>query len=44
MHDGCAPTLEARFGSCGGEGDEHSGVSHLDEAQKADLVEFLRTL
>lgn len=44
MHDGCAPTLEARFGLCGGEGDEHGGVTHLDEAQKADLVEFLRTL
>ncbi|HEY6727138.1 MAG TPA: hypothetical protein VI197_24055 [Polyangiaceae bacterium] len=44
MHDGCAQTLEARFGLCGGEGDRHGGVSQLDAAQKADLVEFLRTL
>ncbi|HEU5076634.1 MAG TPA: cytochrome c [Polyangiaceae bacterium] len=44
MHDGCAQSLEARFGLCGGEGDRHGIVSHLDEAQTADLVEFLRTL
>lgn len=44
MHDGCAPTLEARFGLCGGEGDQHGVISHLDDVQRADLVEFLRTL
>lgn len=44
MHDGCAPTLEARFGLCGGEADRHGVTSHLDEAQTADLVEFLKTL
>jgi hypothetical protein len=44
MHDGCAQTLEARFGLCGGEGDQHGTISHLDEARTSDLVEFLRTL
>jgi len=44
MHDGCAPTLAARFGLCGGEVDRHGVTSHLDEAQTADLVAFLKTL
>jgi len=44
MHDGCAQTLEARFGLCGGAGDQHGVISQLDEAQRADLVEFLKTL
>jgi len=44
MHDGCAQTLEARFGFCGGEGDQHGTISHLDRAQTADLIAFLSTL
>jgi DNA-binding beta-propeller fold protein YncE len=50
MHDGCAPTLTARFtardhesGSCTG-GDEHGHVSHLATADIADLVAYLETL
>lgn len=45
MHDGCAPTLEARFGatSCSG-GDAHGRTSHLDAAQIADLVAYLESL
>ena len=43
MHDGCAKTLFARFGECGG-GDLHGKTSQLSEAQVADLVEYLKTL
>ncbi|WP_236514836.1 c-type cytochrome [Sandaracinus amylolyticus] len=43
MHDGCAPTLRDRFGSCGG-GDTHGRTSHLSEAQIDDLVAYLQTL
>jgi DNA-binding beta-propeller fold protein YncE/mono/diheme cytochrome c family protein len=45
MHDGCAPTLEARIRatSCGG-GDRHGRTSHLDDAEVADLVAYLETL
>lgn len=44
MHDGCAPTLKARFlPSCGG-GDAHGKTSHLSAAQIDDLVAFLETL
>jgi len=44
MHDGCAQSLEARFGLCGGEGDRHGVISHLDETQTVDLIAFLKTL
>lgn len=43
MHDGCAHTLEQRFGLCGG-GDSHGKTSHLDDAQLAELAAFMRTL
>ena len=44
MHDGCASTLEERFGLCGGVGDKHGVISHLDDTQRADLVEFMKSL
>ena len=44
MHDGCAQSLEARFGLCGGADDQHGVVSHLDAGQLTDLVEFMKTL
>ncbi len=43
MHDGCAATLKARFGSCGG-GDQHGVTSSLTDAQVDDLVAFMRSL
>ncbi|HEY0706211.1 MAG TPA: c-type cytochrome, partial [Polyangia bacterium] len=44
MHNGCAPTLTARFDpTCGG-GDKHGVTSHLGEAQISDLVKYLETL
>lgn len=43
MHDGCAATLEDRFGPCGG-GDAHGRTSHLQAAEIADLVAYLKTL
>jgi len=43
LHDGCAPTLSARFGNCGG-GDAHGVTSQLTAAQIADLVAYLETL
>lgn len=43
LHTGCAPTLIARFGTCGG-GDQHGKTSHLTTAQLADLVSYLETL
>ena len=43
FHDGCATTLEGRFGPCGG-GDAHGLTSKLTQAQEADLVAFMRSL
>jgi hypothetical protein len=45
MHDGCAPTLAARFSNtiCGG-GDAHGKTSQLTPAQLADLVGYLESL
>ncbi len=45
MHDGCAPTLRARFTDpgCGG-GDRHGRTSGLTEGDIDDLVAFLETL
>jgi mono/diheme cytochrome c family protein len=43
MHQGCAETLNDRFGACGG-GDRHGKTSSLTTAQRADLVTFLGTL
>ena len=45
LHNGCAPTLAARFGnaSCDG-GDMHGKTSQLTQAQIGDLVAFLESL
>jgi len=43
FHDGCAVTLLARFGLCGG-GDAHGHTSKLSSAQEADLVAFMQSL
>lgn len=45
MHDGCAPTLEARFTdpACGG-GDAHGTTSHLSAGEIDALVAYLTTL
>jgi mono/diheme cytochrome c family protein len=43
FHDGCASTLQARFGLCGG-GDAHGHTSGLTKAQEADLVAFMQSL
>jgi len=43
LHDGCAPTLADRFGSCGG-GDTHGHTSQLDAQNISDLVAYLETL
>ncbi len=43
FHDGCAATLQARFGLCGG-GDAHGHFSHLTEAQQGDLVAYMQSL
>ena len=43
FHDGCAMTLEARFGPCGG-GDAHGKTSGLTRAQEADLVAYMQSL
>ena len=44
MHDGCAPTLRARFEdpACGG-GDAHGTTSHLTETELDDLIAYLET-
>ena len=43
FHDGCALTLDGRFGPCGG-GDLHGITSKLTKAERADLVSFMRSL
>lgn len=43
MHDGCAKTLEERFGTCGG-GEKHGHTAQLTAAQRSDLIAFLRSL
>jgi mono/diheme cytochrome c family protein len=43
FHDGCAVTLQARFGPCGG-GDAHGKTSQLTAADEADLVAFMQSL
>ncbi len=45
MHDGCAPTLRARFDDerCGG-GDAHGKTSQLSAAELDDLIAYLTTL
>jgi hypothetical protein len=43
MHNGCADTLLARFGDCGG-GEKHGHTAQLSADQLADLVAYLETL
>jgi len=43
LHNGCAATLEDRFGACGG-GDLHGHTSLLSPAQRADLISYLQAL
>jgi hypothetical protein len=43
LHSGCATTLRARFGPCGG-GDRHGKTSHLSAAQVDDLIAYLESL
>lgn len=43
FHDGCAATLQARFGVCGG-GDAHGHTSKLSRADESDLVAFMQSL
>ena len=43
MSNGCAATLEDRFGPCGG-GDMHGQTSQLSQSDIADLVLYLKTL
>jgi mono/diheme cytochrome c family protein len=43
LHSGCASTLEARFGDCGG-GELHGHTSQLIPSGRADLVAYLRSL
>lgn len=42
LHDGCAASLHARFGVCGG--DAHGDVSALTESDLDALVTFMRSL
>jgi DNA-binding beta-propeller fold protein YncE len=43
FHDGCAATLQARFGICGG-GDRHGITSSLGKQDESDLVAFMQSL
>jgi hypothetical protein len=43
FHDGCAKTLTARFGPCGG-GDYHGVTSKLTTEERDDLVAFMQSL
>jgi hypothetical protein len=45
MHNGCAPTLEARLDdpACGG-GASHGDAALLDDVERAALLSYLRTL
>jgi cytochrome c553 len=43
LHDGCARTIDERFGACGG-GEDHGHTAQLGASQRADLVHFLESL
>ena len=43
LHDGCAATLNDRFGPCGG-GDQHGFTTQLSADQISDLIAYLETL
>jgi hypothetical protein len=42
FHDGCAPSLDARFGLCGGL--SHGEIGDLAESELLDLVAYLKSL
>ncbi|MEP7050622.1 MAG: hypothetical protein ABJB12_09730, partial [Pseudomonadota bacterium] len=42
FHDGCAATIERRFGACGGTA--HGKPELLSGSERADLIAFLRSL
>jgi len=42
FHDGCAKTIEQRFGVCGGSA--HGKPELLSAVERADLIAFLRSL
>ena len=42
MHNGCAATLEERFGACGGA--SHGDTSHLTPSELDDLITYLKSL
>jgi mono/diheme cytochrome c family protein len=44
MHDGCAPTLAARFDPACGGGEEHGHTKDLTQEQLGDLVAYLESL
>lgn len=44
MHDGCAPTLAARFDPACGGGEEHGRTKDLTQEQIGDLVAYLESL
>ncbi|HVR21565.1 MAG TPA: c-type cytochrome, partial [Polyangiaceae bacterium] len=44
MHDGCAPTLAARFDPACGGGEEHGHTAQLTAAELSDLVAYLESL
>ena len=44
MHDGCAPTLAARFDPACGGGEEHGNTAHLTATELGDLVAYLESL
>jgi DNA-binding beta-propeller fold protein YncE len=43
LHDGCAATLQDRFGACGG-GDNHGHTSQLSATELADLIAYLESI
>lgn len=42
FHDGCAKTVQDRFGACGGTA--HGDPEILSDSERADLITFLRSL
>jgi mono/diheme cytochrome c family protein len=44
MHNGCAPSLAARFDPACGGGEEHGRTAHLAPEQITDLVAYLESL
>jgi hypothetical protein len=44
LHNGCAQTLEDRFGVCASSSDRHGSTSDLSQSDIEDLVAYLETL